>query len=131
MFVYLARLTSILLTVTNCVTTLRTEEDLLSFETLQVLRSSFDDGHDRANLRVNPRRVDERESGGHARAGTRRGVVRTCVGMRMELTPAICDHGLEIRGVKDDVDAAIGSMRAAGIAAESAEARVRGASTRV
>ena len=44
--------------------------------------------------------------------------------MRVELTPAVLDNSLHIARMKDDMGAAIGSMRAADVAANGAEASV-------
>jgi hypothetical protein len=49
--------------------------DLLVFQTRQILRPGFDDLHECANLGVRSRRIDQRESGGNVRVGTRGGVV--------------------------------------------------------
>ena len=98
--------------------------DLLVFQTRQILRPGFDDLHECANLGVGSRRIDQRESGGHVRVGTRGGVVGACVGVWVELTPAILNDSFEIGGVQDDMGAAIGSVRATGVAAEGAEANV-------
>lgn len=44
--------------------------------------------------------------------------------MRVELTPAVLNDGLEISWVEDNVGAAIGSVGAADIATKGAETRV-------
>ena len=41
--------------------------------------------------------------------------------MRVELTPAVLDNSLHIARMKDDMGSAIGSMRAADVAANGAE----------
>ena len=111
------------MTVTRSIKAARilTDDDLLASQTVQISRPSFHNLHDRRNLGVNSWRIDQCKSCGHVTAGIRGSEVGACVCMRVELTPAVLDNSLHIARMKDDMGSAIGSMRAADVAANGAE----------